>query len=102
MVFFKEMLGYYQVIKGVAEEVSDYRKIRIIQAIAKIISRMPVHMLEPLMNGLVSDTQSAFIKRRSIHKNFRYIKNLAKRFRGGEIPTLLFKLDIRKVSDYII
>jgi hypothetical protein len=63
---------------------------------------MLVHMLEPLMNGLVSGAQSAFIKKRSIHKNFCYIKNLAKRFRRGELLTLLFKIDIRKVSDYII
>ena len=57
--------------------------------------------LGPFMNDLVSNAQSAFIKKRSIHNNFLYVKNLAKRFHKGKTPALLFKLDTRKAFDSI-
>jgi mannosylglycoprotein endo-beta-mannosidase len=63
-----------------AEEVTNYRPIILIHAIAKIIAKMLVVRLAPFMNDLVSNAQSAFIKKRSIHGNFLYVKNLATRF----------------------
>jgi hypothetical protein len=53
------------------------------------------------MNELVSNSQNAFIKKRSIHDNFLYVKNLATRFNKAKIPALLFKLDIRKAFDSV-
>jgi hypothetical protein len=53
------------------------------------------------MDELVSNAQSAFIKKRSIHDNFLYVKNLATRFHKNKTPALLFKLDIRKAFDSI-
>jgi hypothetical protein len=84
-----------------AEEVSDYRPISLIHAVAKIIAKMLALRLVPFMNGLVSMAQSAFIKKRSIHDNFLYVKNLATRFNKTKTPTLLFKLDIRKAFDSV-
>jgi retron-type reverse transcriptase len=57
--------------------------------------------LAPLMNDIVSNAQSSFIKKRSIHDNFMYVKNLAKRLHKSKIPSLLFKLDIRKAFDSV-
>ena len=87
--------------KDGAEEVSDYRPISLIHTIAKIISKMLALRLGPHMNNLVSNAQSAFIKKRSIHDNFLYVKNLARRFHKGKTPALLFKLDIRKAFDSV-
>jgi hypothetical protein len=87
--------------KDGAEEVSDFRPISLIHAIAKIIAKMLANRLGPFMNDLVSNAQSAFIKTRSIHDNFLYVKNLAKRFNKARVPTLLFKLDIYKAFDSI-
>jgi mannosylglycoprotein endo-beta-mannosidase len=84
-----------------AEEVSDYRPISLIHAIAKIIAKMLALRLAPCMNDLVSMSQSAFIKKRSIHDNFLYVKNLATRFNKSKTPALLFKLDIRKAFDSV-
>jgi retron-type reverse transcriptase len=53
------------------------------------------------MDELVSNAQSAFIKKRSIHDNFLYVKNLATRYHRNKTPTLLFKLDIRKAFDSV-
>jgi hypothetical protein len=52
----------------------------------------------PLMCGLVSNAQSAFIKK-SIHDRFMYVRNLARRLHKSKIPSLLFKLDFRKAFD---
>jgi hypothetical protein len=84
-----------------AEEVADFRLISLIHAIAKIIAKMLAIRLAPFMNELVSNAQSAFIKKRSIHDNFLYVKNLATKFNKAKIPALLFKLDIRKAFDSI-
>jgi hypothetical protein len=52
--------------KDGAEEISDFRPISLIHGIAKIISKMLALRLGPFMNELVSNAQSAFIKKRSI------------------------------------
>jgi hypothetical protein len=84
-----------------AEEINDYRPISLIHAIAKIIAKMIASRLTPLMDDLVSNAQSAFIKKRSIHDNFLYVRNLARRLHKSKCPTLLFKLDIRKAFDSV-
>jgi hypothetical protein len=87
--------------KEEAETIFDYRPISLIHAIAKIIAKMIAIRLAPHMNDLVSNAQSAFIKRRSIHDNFMYVRNLARRLHKSKIPSLLFKLDIRKAFDSV-
>jgi hypothetical protein len=57
--------------------------------------------LGPLMENLVSNAQSAFIKKRSIHDNFLDVKNLATRFHKSKTLAILFKLDIRKAFNSI-
>jgi mannosylglycoprotein endo-beta-mannosidase len=87
--------------KDGTEEVGDFRPISLIHAIAKIVSKMLVLWLSPFMNELISNAQSTFIKKRSIHDNFLYVKNLATRFNKSKTLALLFKLDIRKAFDSI-
>jgi mannosylglycoprotein endo-beta-mannosidase len=84
-----------------AEEVSDFRPISLIHAVAKILAKMLALRLAPFMNELVSNAQSAFIKKRSIHDIFLYVKNLATRLNKAKTPALLFKLDIRKAFDSV-
>jgi hypothetical protein len=56
--------------KDGAKDVSDFRPISLIHATAKLISKMMSSRLAPHMNKLISNSQSAFIKTRSIHDNF--------------------------------
>jgi hypothetical protein len=49
--------------KDGAEEVDDFRPISLIHGIARIISKMLAIRLAPVMNDLVSNAQSAFIKK---------------------------------------
>lgn len=81
--------------------ITDFRPISLIHAVAKIITKMLALRLQPHMNSLTSNSQSAFIKNRVIHDNFMYVRNLARRFHTSHTPTLLFKLDISKAFDSV-
>uniref|UniRef100_A0A453RJ81 Reverse transcriptase domain-containing protein n=1 Tax=Aegilops tauschii subsp. strangulata TaxID=200361 RepID=A0A453RJ81_AEGTS len=87
--------------KDGAEGISNYRPISLIHAIAKIIAKILSLRLAPHMDDLVSNAQSAFIKRRSIHDNFMYVRNFARRLHKCRTPALLFKLDIKKAFDSV-
>ena len=87
--------------KDGAESISDFRPISLIHAIAKIIAKMMATRMTPHMHDLVSNAQSAFIKKRSIHDNFMYVRNLARKLHRKNSPTLLFKLDIKKAFDSV-
>ena len=82
--------------KDGAEDITDFRPISLIHAVAKIIAKLMSNRLAPHMNDLVSQAQSAFIKTRCIHDNFMYVRNIARRIHRKKTPALLFKLDIKK------
>jgi hypothetical protein len=81
------------------EDISEVRPISLIHSIAKILAKILALRLGPFMQELVSNVQSALIKKRSIHDNFLYVKNMARKLHKGKKPCLLFKLDIRKALD---
>jgi hypothetical protein len=62
---------------------------------------MMASRLFPLMTKIVSLAQSAFIRKRSIHENFLYVKNLARKLHKARKPTFLFKLDIKNAFDSV-
>jgi len=69
-----------------AEDIRDYRPISLIHGIAKIISKLLALRLTPFINELISPCQSAFIKKRSIHDNFLYVRNLTRKFHRTKSP----------------
>jgi mannosylglycoprotein endo-beta-mannosidase len=83
------------------EEISDFRPISLIHAVAKIITKTLALRLTPFMNNIISPCQSAFIKRHSIHDNFLYVRNLTWRFHKSKTPSLLIELDISKAFDFM-
>jgi retron-type reverse transcriptase len=87
--------------KDGAEDIFDFRPISLIHAIAKFIYKMMASRLAPHMDNLVSNAQSAFRKKRSIHDNFLYVRYLARKLHKTKKPTLLFKLDIKKAFDTV-
>ena len=87
--------------KDGADLVTDYRPISLIHSFAKIISKILALRLAPKMHELISPCQSAFIKGRSIHDNFLYVRNIARRFHRNGTPSLLVKLDISKAFDSV-
>ena len=63
-----------------AEKISDYRPTNLIHSVAKLFTKMLALRLAPAMKDIISKSQSAFIKGRSIHDNFLYINSMARRF----------------------
>jgi len=55
----------------------------------------------PHMNSLISKSQSAFIKKRSIHDNFMSVQCAIRRFHRSKTPSLFLKLDITKAFDSV-
>lgn len=73
--------------KDEAEDIKDFRPISLIHGVAKILTKILALRLAPYMNDLISPCQSAFIKGRSIHDNFMYVRNIARRFHRTKTPT---------------
>jgi hypothetical protein len=81
--------------------ISDFRPISLTHSIAKIISKVLANRLAPCLDQLVSRSQSAFIRKRSIHDNFLFTQNLIKELNRAKSPTLFLKLDIAKAFDSV-
>lgn len=87
--------------KNCTEGISDFSLIRLICVVAKLIAKILAMRLALHMNDIVSIAQSAFIKRRSIHDYFMYVRYVARRFYHIKIHMLLFKHHIKKTLDSI-
>lgn len=87
--------------KNDALRVTDYRPISLIHSIAKIFSKLLANRLAPMLNSMVSNCQSAFIKKRSIHDNFLYVQSTVRKLHKQKRPALFLKLDIHKAFDTV-
>lgn len=87
--------------KDQAMEIAEFRPISLIHNIVKILSNMLSLRLSTYMDNLISISQSAFIKRRTIQDNFLYVQNIARSYHRSNTPMLMLKLDIAKAFDSI-
>lgn len=87
--------------KNGAARMGDYRPISLIHGVAKIITKGLALRLRPEMDSLVSSCQSAFIKTRTIHDNFMYVRGVSRKLHTTKSPALLVKLDIAKAFDSV-
>ena len=55
--------------------IADYRPIRLINSVTKVITKILATRLATRMKQLVSHAQNAFIKKRCIHDNFLYVQS---------------------------
>jgi hypothetical protein len=83
------------------ESIGVYRRISIMHSTAKPLAKILANRLAPKLDKLISHSQSAFIKGRSIQDNFQYIKGAANHFHQAKTPMLMLKLDIAKAFDNV-
>lgn len=83
------------------EGIGDYRPISLIHGFAKLFSKVLAIRLRPLMHSLIPTNQSAFIRERSIHDNFMYVRNMVRKHHRTRRLIHLFKLDISKAFDSV-
>lgn len=68
---------------------------------AKIVAKLLANRLAPKLDELVSQSQSAFIRKRAIHDNVLFVQNMIKSFHRKKKPTLFLKVDISKAFDTV-
>jgi hypothetical protein len=61
-----------------AEKPGDFRPISLIHSFGKLVTKTLAIRLSSYIGSLISVSQSAFVKRRCIHDNFMYVRNLAR------------------------
>jgi retron-type reverse transcriptase len=84
-----------------SQDISDFRPFSIMHSIGKILTKVLSNRLAPKLNQIVFNCQSAFIKGRSIHNNFQYVRGAVKHFHEAKMLVLLLKLDIAKVFNNV-
>lgn len=87
--------------KADASSVSDYQPISLVHSFAKRFTKVLARRLAPHLESLVCSNQSAFIKGRIIHDNFKAVELTAKCLHKRKSPTVLAKIDIAKAFDTV-
>ena len=84
-----------------AETIGDYRPISLIHSFAKLFTKVLARRLAVHMNNLVKPNQSAFIRTRLIHENYKAVQLTAKLLHRSKVPCSLLKIDIAKAFDTV-
>jgi len=79
----------------------DYRPISLMHSFSKLFAKCLARRLAPKLQDIVVPNQSAFIRGRSIHENFRAVQLACRWLHGRSIPTVLLKIDIAKAFDSV-
>lgn len=79
----------------------DYRPISLVHSIGKLFSKGLAMRLAPRMNELVRLNQSAFIRGRQIHENFRSVQLACRWLHNKRCPSVLLKIDLAKAFDSV-
>ena len=86
---------------GGANDISDYRPISLIHSFAKLFIKALATRLAPLMHQLVKPNQSAFIRGRMLHENYKAVQLSVKLLHCTKKSSALLKIDIAKAFDTI-
>lgn len=81
--------------------IRDYRPISLMHSFAKLVTKCMANRLAPKLDMLVARNQSAFIKGRSIHDNFRTVRLSCKVMHAKRARCVLLKIDIAKAFDTV-
>lgn len=84
-----------------ASAISDFRPISVINTVAKIATKLMANRLQPHLKDLVSNTQTAFVKGRSIMESFLVAREYLNFCHKMKIPSVLFKVDFAKAFDTV-
>lgn len=79
----------------------DYRPISLMHSFSKHFAKCLARRLAPRLAEIVAPNQSAFIKHRSIHDNFRAMQLTCRWLYLKRVPAVLLKIDIAKAFDSV-
>lgn len=75
----------------------DYRPISLMHSFSKLFANCLARRLAPRLMEIVAPNQSAFIRGRSIHDNFRAVQLACRWLNSKRFPSVLLKVDNAKV-----
>jgi hypothetical protein len=81
------------------QRINDYRPISLVHSFPKIITKILSNRLGPKLQHLISNSQTAFLKKRCIHDCFVFVQQVIKALHKKKVPALFIKLDIHKAFD---
>ncbi|KAK1436726.1 hypothetical protein QVD17_02508 [Tagetes erecta] len=82
-------------------ELNDFRPIHLIGSVSKVVSKVLSSRLKPVLDTIISDTQSAFIKKRNIIDGPLVINEIISWAKKKKLKLFLFKIDFEKAFDHI-
>lgn len=86
------------------ESMGQLRPISLCRFLYKIISKVLVNRLQPFMDGIISEQQSAFVLGRQIQDNIMVaheVFHFLKHKKGGLKSSVAIKLDLNKAYDRV-
>ena len=95
------LYGVAEKKKKGADSVGDFRPISLIHSFAKLFTKVLACRLAPQMGRLVQPNQSAFLRGRLIHENFKAVQLTAKVLHQKKKPAALLKIGISKAFDTV-
>jgi hypothetical protein len=81
--------------------VKDFRPISLIHVVSKLISKVLTNRLAHRLSELVQANQTAFIKGRAIHDNFKMVQLSTRLLHAQKKSCMLFKIDIACAFDSV-
>lgn len=82
---------------------SNFRPISLCNVIYKIITKLFANRLKPMLNLLVSETQSSFVTGRNIYDNILIVQEVihSMKRKTGKIGWMAIKIDLEKAYDRV-
>jgi len=87
--------------KAGAVDIKDFRPIRLVGGVYKIISKVLTHRLKLVLGKSISSSQNAFIKGRQILNSFMVASECLDTLIRSREPGVLCKLNLEKAYDHI-
>ena len=81
--------------------IEDFRSIALMHSFSKLFAKCLARRLAPRLKDMVALNQSAFIKGRAIHDNFRTIQLACRWLHMKNFPSMLLQVDIAKAFDSV-
>lgn len=82
-------------------EPNEFRPISLVHSLAKIFSKILARRLSPFLPRIIGDNQGALLKGRSLHHNFRMVRDSAKLLKEKKCSSVLLKFNIAKAFDFV-